>query len=308
MENLFRIHNAFVMRHVCLFIVFVFCLSAKSQNTCFYQCDSLLDVYYETKDYERLLHDWRQIPSDSIPCLAHADILHIMIDHDDEMFSRQTIYHLIRKYGFDFKKFSDVYRIKDTWVDGAVADSLFQAWYAVQPDEVKRYNSACQSFLAKEKRIYQGYMRQDLREREERYASFALSLDSLFEDLMTICVGQGFLPNMEANGHGNDVSLALSHILSVSRTETEERWCRVYPYVDAAFGKGMISNSCCFVYDRISYEQQRCQNFGTLDDKVPFCDCMCGEDVDALKAAYLIPLAYSFIQRNKYWLSIVDGD
>lgn len=295
------------MRQVCFFIVFVFCLSAKSQNTCFYQCDSLLDVYYETKNYEGLIQDWRQIPSDSMPCLAHEEILHIMIDHDDEMFSRQTMYHLIRKYGFDFKKFSDIYHVKDTWIDGAVADSLFQAWYGRQGQERLENNQAVKSLREREKATYRSYMKNDSVYRAEKYDIFQSSIDSVFEDLMAICVRQGFLPNMEANGHGSDVSLPLFHILSVSDRQAD-KWCRIYPYIRAAFEKGMISNSYGFMYDRISYEGQRCQNFGTLDDKVPFCDCMCGEDVTSLKAAYLIPLAYSFIQRNKQWLSMFDGD
>lgn len=262
-----------------------------------------MDVYYETKDYGGLIQDWRQIPSDSMPCLAHTGILPIMIDRGDEMLSRQTIYHLICEYGFDVKVATDIYRVKDTWIDGAIADSLFQAWYGRQGRERLENNQAVKSLREREKATYQSYMKSDSGYRAEKYDTLQSCIDSVFEDLMAICVQQGFLPNMEANGYGNDVSLPLFHILSVSDTWAD-KWCRIYPYIRAAFEKGMISNSYCFMYDRISYQWQRCQNFGTLGDKVSLCGCMCGEDMTLLKAAYLIPQAYGFIQRNKQWLSV----
>lgn len=295
------------MRYVSLLVTLLLCLSAKSQNIYFYRCDSLLDVYYEAKDYEGLIQDWRQIPPDAIPCLAQTGILPILIDNGDEMFSRQTIYHLICEYGFDVTVALDIYRVKDAWIDGAIADSLFQVWLERQGRERLENNQAVKSLRERERVIYQSYMKSDSVYRAEKYDAFQRSIDSVFEDLMAICVRQGFLPNMEVNGYGNDVSLSLFHILSVSDTRAD-KWCRVYPYIRSAFEKGLISNSYCFMYDRISYEWQRCQNFGTLDDKVPFCECMCGEEMSSLKEAYLIPWAYSFIQRNKQWLSVFDGD
>lgn len=290
------------MRHVSLLVLFLLGLSAKSQNVHFYKCDSLLDCYYETKNYDDLIRNWTEIKPDSIPCLAHRGILSIMIDNGDEEFTCKTICHLIRKYGFDVRRHMNIYHVKDFAFDQTIADSLWQVWHGLQGNETLENNRAIKIFMEKEETLYQHHITiQEVSGRE----AFQRSLDSLFEDLMATCLRQGYLPNMELNGCEIDVSLHLFHMLAVSDTRLE-KWCRIYPYIRAAFKKGMISNSYCFMYDRVSYEWKQCQNFGTLDERVPFCSCLCGEDVKPLKQEYLIESAYSFIQLNKQWLSTFD--
>lgn len=292
-------------------LLFIFLLSAfpiEAQHTFFYRCDSLVDVYYATQNYEQLVLDWDELPPDSIACLDHTRILGIMIDKNDTLRARRTIDLLIRKYGFDVKTYLSLTNI-DFCFDNARADSLYQVWYKAQGEERLEANRMVKAFRDGEYFIYQTYMKSDKFQRIEKHEEFLTNLDSLFEDLMTICEQQGFLPNMETNGYGNDVSLPLMHILAVSNAWAE-KWCRIYPYIHTAFKKGLISNSYFFIYDRETYTRQQCQCFGTFDERVPFCESLCGEDEESLKMlrkTYLIDQAYSNLQRNKYWLTAIEG-
>ena len=293
-------------------LLFIFLLSAvplKAQNTLFYQCDSLLDAYYETRNYETLIRDWTALPTDSIPGLEHVGILGIMLDRNDTLRARQTIDFLTHKYGFDGRRYLSLHNIRHFRFDSARTDSLYQVWHKAQGAERHEINRAVQAFRDWEYIVYQTYMKSDRSQRIEKQEEFLRGLDSLFENLMTLCERQGLLPNTETNGYGNDVSLQLMHILAVANA-WEEKWCRIYPYIHTAFKEGLISNSYFFIYDRETYTRRQCQGFGTFDDRVPFCESMCGEDAAALKAlrkTYLIDQADSYLQRNAYWLSAIES-
>lgn len=208
-----------------LHLLFIFLLSVfslEAQHTFFYRCDSLVDVYYETKNYEQLVLDWDKLPPDSISCLNHTGILGIMIDKSDTLRARRTIDLLIRKYGFDVKTYLSLTNIRHFSFDNARADSLYRVWHEVQGDERLETNRAVKAFRDGEYFIYQTYMKSDKSQRIEKHEEFLIQLDSLFENLLAICERQGFLPNMETNGYGNDVSLPLMHILAVSTAWAEK--------------------------------------------------------------------------------------
>ncbi len=232
-----------------------------------------------------------------------------MLDRYDTLHARQTMDHLTRKYGFDVKTYLSLLHIRHSCFDSARTDSLYQVWHKAQGAERHEINRAVQAFREREYIVYQTYMKSDRSQKIEKQEEFLSDLDSLFEHLMTLCERQGFLPNTETNGYGNDVSLQLMHILAEANA-WEEKWCRIHPYIHTAFQKGKISNSYFFIYDREAYTRRQCQCFGTFDDRVPFCESMCGEDAAALKAlrkTYLIEQADSFLQRNAYWLSAIES-
>lgn len=176
-----------------------------------------------------------------------------------------------------------------------VCDSLTSVYYT--DSDPTAFQQDIMRFQAQERVVYPKYLQSDAD------AGSKASLDSLFHSLLSLCVRQNALPNVERNGYGMDISIPLFHILSVSDSLFQERWDKIFPFVEKAFDAGEISNSYFFMYDRLLYQQCGKQYFGGMGKEVPTLD---GSDCTERKRRYRMDESPSFFQINEQWKRFYD--
>ncbi|MCM1531547.1 MAG: hypothetical protein NC048_03280 [Bacteroides sp.] len=274
-------------------------------NRLFYVCDSLISDYYNNKDYQEFKAAWGRLPKEGIPLQSHQGFLLIALANADTTIGK-TISLLVEKYGFDIAQerqssagtkdsSQNIFfckRYDSEW------DSLFGVWQRNNAGMMDFRREVTQ-FQAKERIVYPKYMQ------SEEDSLLKPSIDSLFDRFLAICQHQNALPNVERNGYGQDISIPLFHILSVSGPLLQERWNKIYPSVLNAFHAGEISNSYFFLYDRLLYRQCGKQFFGGMGNDVPIID---NADRNERKRQYLIDEAPGFLKINEQWKDVYDRE
>ncbi len=273
-----------------------------SPNRMFYVCDSLTSVYYTDKQYEHLKSAWQKLPDGKVGLLSYQNYLQIALANADTGIEA-TVSMLVERYGFDFRQYSgdaadstkNIFFCRRYY---AQWDSLLAVWQRNHSD-MAAFRQEITHFKERERIVYPNYLR------SATDTGLKASIDSLFESLLSLCVRQNALPNMEHNGYGMDISIPLFHILSISDSLLQERWAKIFPFIEKAFEAGEISNSYFFMYDRLLYRQCGRQYFGGMDREVPIID---GSDYTERQKRYLMDKAPLFIQINEQWKKFYDGE
>ncbi|MCM1042212.1 MAG: hypothetical protein NC396_07290 [Bacteroides sp.] len=279
-------------------------LANAQPNRLFYVCDSLISDYYGCKDYKAFKAAWGMLPMEGIPLQSHQYFLQIALANADTAIGK-TISLLIERYGFDIAQERQLSAgIKDSSKNiffckryDSEWDSLFSVWQRNNAGMMDFRREVTQ-FQAKERIVYPKYMQ------SEKDSLLKPSIDSLFDRFLVICQHQNALPNVERNGYGQDISIPLLHILSVSGTLLQDRWNKIYPFVLNAFLAGEISNSYFFLYDRLLHRQYGKQFFGGMGNDVPVID---NADRNERKRQYLIDEAPGFLKINEQWKEFYDS-
>lgn len=268
-------------------------------NRMFYRCDSLLADYYADGQYDKLKSAWSSLPRETIPLSAYKIYLQIAVSNADTSLSEELVSLMVEKYGFDVVR-ERQYSLN--LVDSARNVFLMERHYA-KWDSLRflwKQNNRTQEatgreiarFQEKERVVYPRYLK------NPADPALKAGIDSLFEHLLYICHLQDALPNEESNGYGKDISIPLFHILSVSDSALQERWKRIFPFVERAFESGEISNSYFFLYDRLLFRQKGIQAFGGMGQDVPMIE---GADYEQQKRRYLIDEAPVYLRINEEW-------
>lgn len=268
-------------------------------NQTFYACDSLLSDYYMDRQYDKLKSAWSGLPKETIPLSSYKSYLQIAVSNADTSLSEELVSLLVEKYGFDVAK-ERQYSLN--LVDSVRNVFLMKRYYAkwdslrfLWEQNNRAQEDVCREvtrFQEKEHVVYPKYLK------NSADPVLKAGIDSLFEHLLSVCHLQDALPNEERNGNGKDISIPLFHILSVSDSALQERWKRIFPFVERAFESGEISNSYFFLYDRLLFRQQGIQAFGSMGQDVPMIE---GADYGQQKRRYLIDEAPLYLQINEEW-------